>query len=116
LGEVVVQGDFNAYTGSIPDFVLSDNPPYPNSDGPNYFIDSCIPRNKFDRKHPNKSGKLLTDLCKETGLRLLNGRTLGDLHGKYTCITYNGCSVVDYTLVSSSLLQGIGSFMVNNLG
>jgi hypothetical protein len=45
----------------------------------------------------------------------LNGRTLGDLHGKYTCITYNDCSVVDYTLVSSSLLQGIRSFMVNNL-
>jgi hypothetical protein len=60
LGEVVVQGDFNAYTGSIPDFVLSDNSPYPNSDDPNYFIDSCIPRNNFDRKHPNKSGKLLT--------------------------------------------------------
>ena len=95
---------------------MSDNSPYPNSDDPNYFIDSCIPRNSLDRKHPNKSGKLLTDLCKETGLRLLNGRTLGDLHGKYTCITYNGCSVVDYTLVSSSLLQGIGSFMVNNLG
>ena len=110
LGEVVVQGDFNAYTGSTPDFVLSDNSPYPN-----YFIDSCIPRNSLDRKHPNKSRKLLTDLCKETGLRILNGRTLGDLHGKYTCITYNGCSVVDYTLVSSSLLQGIRSFMVNNL-
>ena len=89
---------------------MSDNSPYPN-----YFIDSCIPRNSLDRKHPNKSGKLLTDLCKETGLRILNGRTLGDLRGKYTCITYNGCSVVDYTLVSSSPLQGKRSFMVNNL-
>jgi hypothetical protein len=94
---------------------MSDNSPYPNSDDPNYFIDSCIPRNSLDRKHPNKSGKLLTDLCKETGLRSLNGRTLGDLHGKYTCITYNGCSVVDYTLVSSSISQGIRSFMVNDL-
>jgi hypothetical protein len=48
LGEVVVQCDFNAYAGSIPDFVLSDNSPYPNSDDPNYFIDSCIPRNSLD--------------------------------------------------------------------
>jgi hypothetical protein len=72
LGEVVVQGDFNAYAGSTLDFVLSDNSPYPNSDDPNYFIDSCIPRNSLDRKHPNKSGKLLTDLCNETGLRILN--------------------------------------------
>jgi hypothetical protein len=47
LGEVVVQCDFNAYAGSIPDFVLSDNSPYPNSDDPNYFIDSCIPRNSL---------------------------------------------------------------------
>jgi hypothetical protein len=83
LGEVVVQGDFNAYTGSTPDFVLSDNSPYPNSDDPNYFIDSCILRNSLDQKHSNKSGKLLTDLCKGTGLRILNGRTLGDVHGKY---------------------------------
>jgi hypothetical protein len=32
---------------------------------------------------------------------------------KYTCITYNGRSVVDYTLVSCSLLHEISNFIVN---
>ena len=69
----------------------------------------------MDKKLPNKSGKLLLNLCKETSLRILNGRTIGDLHGKNTCITYNGNSLVDYTLISNNLLQGVGSFTVKDL-
>jgi hypothetical protein len=58
-------------------------------------------------------GKHLLNLCKESGLRILNGRTIGDLQGKHTCITYNGCSVVDYMLVSIELLYLLGYFEVN---
>jgi hypothetical protein len=55
---------------------------------------------------------LLIDLCKESGIRILNGRTIGDLGEK--CTFYNGRSVVDYTLVSCNLLHGIGNFIVND--
>ena len=51
-------------------------------------------------------------MCKESGLRILNGRTICDLLGKPTCITYNGCSVVDYTIVSYELLCSVGYFKV----
>jgi hypothetical protein len=69
----------------------------------------------MDRKTLNKSGKLLLNLCKESSLRILNGRTVGDLQGRYTRTTYNGCSLVDYTLVNNELLRGIGNFKVNDL-
>jgi len=37
----------------------------------------------------------------------------GDLYGKHTCITYNACSVVDYTIVSQELLNCISIFQVD---
>lgn len=54
-----------------------------------------MPRNNLELI--NNSGKILLNLCRESGLRILNGRTVGDLQGNFTCITYNGCSVVDCT-------------------
>ena len=67
----------------------------------------------MDHKLIKESGRLLLNLCQETGLRILNERTKGDLTGKYTCITYNGCSVVDYMLVSTDILNIIGDFAVH---
>jgi hypothetical protein len=107
LGDIVIQGDFNAYTNTVPDFVISNNTEFPRPIDNEYSIDS---RNNLDNKPTNKSGILLIDLCKESGIRILNGRTIGDLRGKCTCVTYNGCSVVDYTLVSCNLLHGIGNY------
>jgi hypothetical protein len=107
LGDIVIQGDFNAYTNTVPDFVISNNTEFPRPIDNEYSIDS---RNNLDNKPTNKSGILLIDLCKESGIRILNGRTIGDLRGKCTCVTYNGCIVVDYTLVSCNLLHGIGNY------
>jgi hypothetical protein len=114
LGDIVIQGEFNAYTNTVPDFVISDNTEFPRPIDNEYSIDSHISRNNLDNKPINKSGKLLFDLCKESGIRILNGKTIGDLRGKSTCITYNGRNVVDYTLVSCNLLHGIGNFIVND--
>ena len=114
LGEILIQGDFNAYTHTTPDFVELDDSSYPNSDDTNYFIDTCKSRNNFDTKKPNKSGKLLLDLCKESGIRILNGRTSGDIFGKYTCHKYNGSSTVDYAVASANLLPIICNFYVHD--
>ena len=113
-GDILLQGDFNAYTFTSPDFIENDDSLYPNPDDTNYFIDTCTSRNNFDTKKPNKSGKLLLDLCKESGIRILNGRTSGDLFGKYTCFKYNGSSTVDYAVASARLLSIISNFTVHN--
>ena len=106
-----MQGDFfNAYTNTKPDFVVNDDSRYPDSLDQDYFVDNPTPRNNMDIKPLNNSGKLLLNLCKETSLKILNGRKIGDTFGKYTCRTYNGCSVVDYTLISTSSFQNVGKF------
>ena len=59
------------------------------------FSDIKLPRNNLDSKRLNNSGKSLFSLCRDTSLRIVNGRMIGDLLGNFTSIHYNGCSVVD---------------------
>ena len=42
-------------------------------------------------------------LILNNSLTILNGRTLGDIRGNFTCIKPNGCSVVDYFAVTTGL-------------
>ena len=48
----------------------------------------------------NEYGQQLLNLCIETKLRILNGRTRGDLQGHLTYVGYHGCSTVDLVLTS----------------
>ena len=57
-------------------------------------------------------GKYLSELCLTHNLKLLNGRTIGDLTGKYTCYKYNGNSIVDYIMTQTTLLQKVVHFKV----
>ena len=63
----------------------------------------------------NSRGRQLLSLCISSGTRVLNGRTLGDLCGSYTCYQPSGSSVVDYMLVSEDLLTSVSYFLVHNL-
>ena len=60
----------------------------------------------------NKNGKSLIDFCKNFNLRILNGRKVGDLYGKFTCFS-NGASSVDYGIASEGLFQFISNFSVS---
>ena len=63
-----------------------------------------MPRCSEDKGHVNNNGLLLLDLCKQTGLRVMNGRVGKDSGvGKYTFVGSRGRSVVDYMLASQSL-------------
>ena len=83
-------------------------------DDTNYQYDNKLnkSRNNLDYKHINKSGKFLLEMCKECSVNILNGKTIGDVTGKPTCITYNGSSLVGYCLVNKSLQHSIGYFEV----
>lgn len=50
IGKVFIQGDFNAYTKIVDDFVV-DNGQYPFMHGNEYITDSKIPRNTMDVKN-----------------------------------------------------------------
>ena len=115
IGDIILQGDFNAYTCNEPDFVLFDNDSKQvNAHDKNYIVDEIMSRNNLDHKHTNNSGKILLNLCKESSMRILNGRKIGDLKGKPTCFTYNGTSVVDYSIVGKNLFNSIAYFEVHD--
>ena len=60
-------------------------------------------RNSEDKKS-NTNRRHSADLCMVNNLKILNGRKIGDLTGKYTCHQYNGSSVVDYIIAGKKYL------------
>ena len=64
-------------------------------------------------KVTNEYGNYLLNLCKASGLRIMNGRIGSDDGlGKFTCVTENGCSVVDYVLCKPDLMIFFTGFSV----
>ena len=111
-GSLMFCGDFNARVGSLPDFIYGDNDKY-NKCQYDYIRDADLsPRVTYDSVIDPR-GKELLDICIGNSLRMLNGRIMGDSFGNFTCFTPNGCSLVDYVLVSEKLLQQIPHFKVS---
>ena len=63
--------------------IFSDKNQYPEMDD-HCLADSAIPRNNMDNKRTNKSGKSPLNICKETALKLVNGRSMHDIFGNFT--------------------------------
>ena len=64
--------------------------------------DIPIPRLNSDTQRVNERGKKLLQLCKNTDIRILNGRFFGDTMGRFTCYSNTGKpSTIDYMLSSS---------------
>ncbi len=87
----------NARTNIAADYVARDEDDHINMavyDG--YIADVSMHRRNLEPKSIDSQGKHLLDLCKGTGLRILNGRMLGDTSGYFTCYNHVGLpSVID---------------------
>ena len=94
-GQVLLVGDLNARTGTRPDFcaVQALREQYQLGAEP-----TCAARNNQD-KIVNAHGRELLQLCQRTGLRIANGRVLGDELGCTTYVSPVGhASLVDYVV------------------
>lgn len=116
-GDIVLCGDLNARTGCLDDFIEHDSVDKYVHNAQDYSVD----RHKHNIRRCNSDtvitarGRDLVDFCKGAGLRILNGRTVGDLLGDYTCIKENGGkSVVDYNIVSKNFIDEIMHFRVGD--
>ena len=107
---IILIGDFNARTGSLDDIILDEQHNLAYDRSTNTIK---IKRNNHDIKI-NKHGKKLIDYCIESSSFIANGRTLGDLQGKYTCYQHNGTSTVDYAVISETLSRYVKTFMVSS--
>lgn len=105
-GDIILCGDFNSRISNHPGLInhehdrLNDFVPLPDD----YIPDNFSNRQTRDEKS-NSLGKDLLSLVINNRLLILNGRTLGDLKGDFTCLQYNGCSVVDYFITSHNLTK-----------
>jgi hypothetical protein len=69
-------------------------------------------RNSLD-KQVNQFGRKLIDLCKTTGIRVVNGRHQGDPCGIFFSF-YNaikGTSLIDYVLTEGSQMSNVADFV-----
>ncbi|CAB4022571.1 Hypothetical predicted protein [Paramuricea clavata] len=106
----ILCGDPNARLDTLDNYVHEmDGVTFPMT-----VLTSSIEPHKSRNIHINTYWKALAELCCGNELIILNGRMKGDYIGQFTCHTYNGASVVDYTMVSSEILQSIKHFSVSN--
>ena len=104
-------GDFNARTKTVDENVAFDK--YDEILGVQNTLVSIPPsRNSHDMKIVNRRGREFLDICRINDLTIANGRTIGDLFGKYTCHQKRGSSVVDYLLTPCQNRQNIQEFKV----
>ena len=114
----VIVGDMNARTGNLNEPSRSNK----HSDTIDALVEGTFSNESYNMTSTRNSedctindrGRKLLDFVAETDLEILNGSTLGDIFGRYTCLKYNGSSVVDYTMVSSTIKQFVDHFKVLN--
>ena len=106
-------GDLNARTGLLQEKYYYDfEENHANCNNIEGHNRPALPiRNNKDKKVLDH-GNILMEIINSTQLTIVNGRTVGDLEGKFTCDHWNGSSCVDYCLVSCNFYNKILSFEV----
>lgn len=112
-GNVIVCGDLNARTGNMNDFITMDSDNNYCLLPQTYYFDRLHGRSSMD-KTVSKYGRKFVNMCTDNMLSIMNGRTLGDLQGRFTCNTPQGSSVVDYFACSQDILQNVASMTVKD--
>ena len=82
---LIIMGDLNGKTELDEDFVRNtdyDHSPVINNQC--YMKDSPSKRQNSDPHLTDLQGKRILEMCKNMSLRILNGRTSGDIQGKFT--------------------------------
>ena len=112
--DIILCGDLNARPGSEPYFIQNDSYEDHVQVNEDYECDIVQEiRNSYDNKLDAR-GKQLLEFCVTTKMRILNGRVIDDLFGKYTCHKPTGSSVVDYIILSEELLTSVLYFKVSD--
>jgi hypothetical protein len=78
------------------DYISGDSTSHIPVENDTYTIDTAVGERCSRDNTVDSRGKDLLELCIANKLRITNGRTFADTHGKFTCHNYAGSSVVDY--------------------
>ena len=92
----------------------------PIVDIPSYIGDIPLKRQNYDNHSVDKQGERLLELCRNSSIRILNGRIKGDRFGKFTrypMAVRESPSTLDYVLADTEIMKEIDYFLVlSNLG
>ena len=110
-------GDLNGRTKTEEDFVRDIHDEHSPINYTSCYTRDSPPlcRQNMDEHTTDEQGKLILALCKSSSLRILNGRTPGDLEGSLTRYPSNltdNPSTIDYALCSEYLIKDVLSFSV----
>ena len=120
--DVLLAGDFNGHTGSLPDF--ADHSALLQAaldEAAEEVLVPCAMHDAAFAPPPRASscvaavceqGKAVLQLCSITGLLIANGRVHGDMLGSPTCFSGQSPSLVDYLVASPSLLSQAAELQV----
>ena len=115
-GNTIIMGDLNGRTKTDDDFVRDKNDKHSPINVSYYTKDEILQcRHNLDAHTIDEQGKIILGLCKNSDLRILNGRTPGDENGSFTRYPSNlaeNPSTIDYALCSESLIDIVQSFSV----
>lgn len=118
LGEVILIGDFNSRTRNDDDFIENDdlvkNLQQNVRNFFNYENDVSMDKRINPDNVRNEYGTRLLNLCKATGLRILNGRDPDKFSNDFTFNGTNGMSTIDYLIANPVLFPHIKTFIVCN--
>ena len=105
---VILCGDFNARTANLqPINEIDSNIGVFESINSNNIDECLLLKRQSDDFVTNSFGKSLVELCVCFELVILNGIGEGEMDGGFTFISPNGNSVVDYFIVSNSLVDSL---------
>ena len=112
----IICGDLNARTASmnarnvdpIDDIYEMNSDNHSESRTP---VDNDTRRTSKDNT-VNSFGRYLIGICEEFGLSILNGLQSLNFSGDFTYISQTGCSLVDYFMISASMLSKCRRFNV----
>jgi len=115
LGGVLLAGDFNARTSTNTDFI--DYSQLVNVLLVPQAIEDTLPNDMLECQNRDivtaRWRREFLDLCRTTGLFILNGRTPGDISREYTCLSNKGFSTMDYFLTIADQLEGVKRLEIN---
>ena len=120
---VILTGDLNAYTRTMPDYIVQDNYMVHELTLEFIFEDAVTAVSELERlgisqrynsdNKVNNYGNRLIDFCKTQNLLIANGRFGNDQgDGKCTCFKGDSKHLVEYFLLSPLLLGNITDFDV----
>ena len=107
-GVICMLGDLNSRMGnkSITHYDISV------SDGETIIKELGVPKRYCQDKKTNSNGRKLFKFLGDYDFIPANGTVMGDLKGRYTCVSWNGMSCNDLFLFHRSILSRINYFRV----